>query len=180
MQRIPFLARQRGLTLIECSVALTVAALCLSTAVPHFGTMVERKTIEGAAAQLATDLHYTRSLAVANGRSLRMSFKSTATGTCYVIHTGAAGDCSCNVTEVPVCSNGAELVRAVPFANDGLVNVHSNSASILVSAEHGTVTPTATLRVEGRSVGMLKVVVNIMGRVRTCTTTPSLRGYAAC
>jgi len=51
---------QRGVTLIEAAVALTIAAIAVSAAAPGFQGLVARKRLEGVATQLATDLQYVR------------------------------------------------------------------------------------------------------------------------
>ena len=86
---------QRGVTLIEAAVAMTIGAIALSTAAPGFRSLVERKRLEGVAAQLATDLQFVRTAAVARNEPLRISFYAETGGSCYVMHTGAAGDCGC-------------------------------------------------------------------------------------
>jgi type IV fimbrial biogenesis protein FimT len=67
----------------------------------------------------------------------------------------------------------------VSYALSAGVQLRSNSGSILFDAVKGTVTPTATLRVTS-SVGALHQVVNLMGRVRTCSPDGALAGYARC
>jgi type IV fimbrial biogenesis protein FimT len=62
----------------------------------------------------------------------------------------------------------------------GRVALSSSSASMLFDAERGTVTPTGTLRLrlaDGRAVHH---VVNIMGRVRTCSPAGRVAGHPAC
>ena len=172
--------RQRGLTLVECSVAAAIVAVSIGAVAPSFDKMVQRRHVEGAAAQLETDILYARSLAVARNQSLRVSFTSNASVACYVIHTGGAKDCPCNSEGVAMCSNGAEALRTVPFSADAPVAVRSNSGSILADATRGTISPTATMRVEGRGGETLQVVVNIMGRVRACAATAGLPGYPRC
>ena len=80
---------QRGVTLIEAAVAMTLIAIAVSTAAPGFQGLVARKRLEGVAAQLATDLQTVRTEAVARNGPVRLSFHANAAGSCYVIHTGA-------------------------------------------------------------------------------------------
>ena len=65
---------QRGVTLIEAAVAMTIGAIALSTAAPGFRGLIERKRLEGVATQLATDLQFVRTAAVARNEPLRISF----------------------------------------------------------------------------------------------------------
>jgi type IV fimbrial biogenesis protein FimT len=173
-------SRAFGFTLIECSVALAVAAISIGIAAPNFRQLTDRKCLEGSAAQLETDIQYSRSLAVALDQSVRISFTADVAMACYVIHTGGANACHCNARGETVCSDGSTALRTVAFGPDAAVTVSSNSRSILLDATNGTVTPTATMRVSNRSGKTLKVIANVMGRVRTCAATPGLPGYRRC
>lgn len=174
------LHREAGLSLVEALIGVAVAAVLLGTALPGFDAARERRHIEGTAAQIETDIAYTRSLAVAQNRSLRVSFSASPQASCYVIHTGSASACSCDARGAAVCSGDAQALRTVSFAASGPVAVRSNSRSMLMDAHRGTVTPTATVQVQGRSGETLHVVVNIMGRVRNCAATTGLPGHAPC
>jgi len=174
------LPRQRGLTLIECATVLSVLAVVAGMAVPSFERSIERRRLEGTAAQLETDVHYARSLAVARNAPVRMSFSAPAGATCYVIHTGAAGQCDCSPSGRPVCSGGAEPLRVVRVGGDLGISLQSNSRSMLFDPVKGTTTPTGTVKVSGRSGSAIHQVVNIMGRVRSCSPAPVLSGYKAC
>ena len=171
--------RQRGVTLLESLVAVSVTAVTLGTALPSFEQARERRHLEGAAAQLETDIMYTRSLAVARNQGVRMGFEATPAGTCYVIHTGAANACGCNAAGVAVCDADAQPLRTVHFPASGMVGLRANVRSILFDPRLGTSTPTGTLRVVGRSNAAIHQVVNIMGRVRSCSPT-GVNGYPSC
>jgi type IV fimbrial biogenesis protein FimT len=173
---------QRGLTLVECAITTTVLAVVAGLAVPAFDTARERRHLEGVAAQLETDLMLSRSLAVARNEVVRMTFERDATaGTgCYVVHTGAAGDCSCNANGSASCSNGAEALRSVHQGAELPLALTSNSRSIQFDPVRGTVTPTATVRVTGSRGAAIHQVINVMGRVRSCSPAPALSGYATC
>jgi len=170
--------RQRGLTLVEGCVTLAVATLIVGAAVPSFERAVERRHIEGTAAQLETDLQQARSLAVTRNESVRVGFEANSETSCYVIHTGGAGDCSCLAEGGAVCRAGAHSLHLVRIGAG--TRVHSNSRSMLFDPLKGTVTPTATIQVQGRSGVALNEVVNIMGRVRSCSPGGALPGYRVC
>ena len=94
---------ERGVTLIEAAVAMTIVAIAVSTAAPGFMGLVARKRLEGVAAQLATDLQYVRTEAVARNEPVRLSFHADPAGSCYVIHTGAKAQCNCNGPAPAAC-----------------------------------------------------------------------------
>jgi len=169
--------RQRGLTLIETSIVLAVAAIVVGAVAPSFQQARERRHLEGVAAQMETDFAHTRSLAVARNQTLRVNFASAS---CYVVHTGGATDCRCSADGSASCSSGAEVLRVVQLDAGVPVTMQSNSRSIAFDAIKGTVTPTATVQVLARSGASIRNIVNIMGRVRNCSPAPGLPGYARC
>ncbi len=171
---------QWGLTLVECLITLAVAAVSLGAAVPGMQQMLERRELESTAAQLATDLRLTRSLAVARSTSIRLSVQAHDGASCYVIHTGGAGDCRCSSSGPAVCAAGAEAIRAVGFEASGRLRLSSSSARMLFDADRGTVSPTGTLQLQARSGASIRQVVNIMGRARTCSPGATMPGYPAC
>lgn len=171
---------QRGLTLIECVVTLAIIVITLGAAIPSFTQARERRHLEGAAAQLATDIRHARSLAVSHGAPVRLRVQQTVHGSCYVVHTGAAGQCSCTGSGTSQCSSNARALRTVGFDAAGPVRVSSNSGSMLFDPDRGTVSPTGTLRLQLQSGPALHQVVNIMGRVRACSPAGVMAGYATC
>ena len=171
---------QRGLTLVESLISLAVVAVSLGAAAPGFQQMQERRQLEGASAQLATDLRHARSLAVARHAPVRLSVQLSEGSSCYVVHTGSAGDCRCSGAGAAVCTAGAEALRTVGFEAGRRLRLTSSSASMLFDPDRGTVTPTGTLHLQASSGASLRQVVNIMGRVRACSPGSSMPGYPAC
>ena len=170
---------QHGVTLIETAVAVTLVAIAVSTAVPSFQGLVARKRLEGLAAQLATDLQSVRTEAVARNEPVRLSFHANPAGSCYVIHTGAKAQCSCDGPAPASCTGDAEQIRTVWLPASQQVAVQASAGSILFDPLHGTSTPTGTARVTGTA-GAIHHVVNIMGRVRSCSPEGALPGYRSC
>ncbi|HMO48580.1 MAG TPA: GspH/FimT family pseudopilin [Rubrivivax sp.] len=171
---------QAGVTLVESMVTVSVLGVLTSLAVPGFDGAIQRRHLEGAAAQLETDIHHARMLAVARNAPLRISFETGAAGSCYVIHSGAANQCGCAGGGAPVCKGAAQAERSVHFPAGGPVNLKFNSRSIVFEPLKGTSTPTATLQFSTRQGAAIHQVMNIMGRVRSCSPAPALSGYRAC
>ena len=173
-------AKQRGLTFIEILAALTVLALTIGTVAPSMGQMRDRRHLEGASAQLATDLRYARSLAVAHRAPVRLSLHSQAGGSCYVVHTGPAAACGCANDGSATCTANGQVIKAVGFEASGPVRLSSNSGSMLFDPDRGTVTPTGTVRLQLANGPALHQIINIMGRVRACSPAGAMAGYPAC
>ncbi|MDE2395866.1 MAG: GspH/FimT family pseudopilin [Burkholderiales bacterium] len=171
--------RQLGITLVESCVVLAIACMGVGAALPAYERAVERHHVEGAAAQLRSDFHFARSQAASSQQSVRFSV-GAATSNCYVVHTGGAKDCDCGPQGEAICKAGARALRTGRFAADGPISLHSNSPSMLIHPGHGTVTPTGTIRVQGRQGARLHLVVNILGRMRSCVAAGALPGQPNC
>jgi len=171
---------QEGITLIEACVTLAVATVVATGAIPSMQQLLDARRFDGAASQLAGDLQFTRISAVARNQRIRFTLQTDATGSCYVIHTGNADACRCGSSGPAVCGSGASEIRTVRLPASDRVLVQANVASILFDPVHGTSTPAGTLRVIGANGRELRHVVNVMGRVRTCSATGNAGGYRAC
>jgi type IV fimbrial biogenesis protein FimT len=173
--------RVRGFTLIETSAALAVAATLATIALPSFGPMVERRKVESAAAQLAGDLQFLRSEAVARNRPLRIRFEPQPDGgSCYALQVERRADCACADAARGRCEGEAATIKAVLLPTSGRVRIEANVQAIVYDPAYGTSTPAATLRVHGSGGTTLHQVVNMMGRVRTCAPNGDFAGYRAC
>lgn len=172
--------RQSGVTLVEAAAVLGITAVMVGVAVPGFDNLRGTRLLEATAAQLRTDIQHARSTAVAMGQTVRLHVRDEAAGSCYVVHTGPAGDCSCQASGTAVCAAPAQALRAVGLARAGGISISSNVGSLAFDAFQGTVTPTGSLTVAHARGDTLRVVVNVMGRARTCRAAGPLHGHAAC
>ena len=173
---------QRGITLVEAAITLAILAVLVFGAAPSFSGLIERQRLAGLAAQVVTDVQFVRSAAVWRNEPLRLSFYSAAWGSCYVVHSGARNQCACAADTTAVCTGDAVQLKTVSVPASGGLSVQANVASILFDPLHGTSTPTGTLRVASATAGSIHHIVNVLGRVRTCTPTgsPALPGYRTC
>ncbi len=175
-----FNARQRGITLIESMSVVAILSVVVGSAVPSFASLRQRAELGGTAAQLETDVQFARSQATAMNHTVRLSLREAGGATCYMVHTGPAADCICGNAAVASCTDDAVLLRAVTLPASGGVQVRSASKSMVFDPVKGTVTPTATLRVEGRDGRAIHQVVNVLGRVRSCSPGARALGEQAC
>ncbi len=174
------LSLQRGLSLVEAAVTTAVAAVITAQLVPGLSHAVQRRHLEGVATALRTDIHFARSQAVALNRPVRMSFDSSVGAGCYVIHSGNDAACTCSANGTPQCAAGTEVHRSVWLPAQSAASVSSNVKSMLFDSAKGTVSPAGTVKVQSKDLGAVHQVVNILGRVRTCSPKPALSGYTTC
>src|SRR5262245_5213820 len=118
-----------GWTLIEFSVVLAMAAILLALALPSFSRMLAQRHLEGIAAQVHADLQVLRTEAVSRNTAVRMTFRSAGQGSCYVVHTGTADDCTCDSSGAPHCKDDASVIRSAGFETASPVQVQANVAS---------------------------------------------------
>jgi type IV fimbrial biogenesis protein FimT len=174
------LKQQRGVTLVEAAIVLAVLGIVTTSAAPGMTGLLDGRRLDGAATQLATDIQFVRSEAVARNQPVRLSFHASAEASCYVIHTGLSAQCTCPAAGPAQCSGDAEQIKTVTLPAAQRVSVQANVASVLFDPLHGTSTPTGTLRVLGPQGRAVHHVVNVMGRVRSCSPLNSVPGYRAC
>ena len=167
----------RGVSLIETAVVIAIGAILLSSAVPGLQSTLGRRHLDGVAAQLAGDLQFARTEAVARNEPVRISFHADAAASCWVVHTHRQSLCSCDAGRA-ACTGDAVLIRSVAVPADRRVAVAANVGSILYDPVHGTSTPAGTLRAVGTS-GEVHHVVNLLGRVRSCSPQGA-SGWPAC
>lgn len=173
-------SRSRGLTLIEVCASLAVVGVLTTAGLPSMKQMFERKTLQGLAAELAADLQLARGDAVARQAGVRFTAQAIDGGSCIVAYTGPAGGCRCGDAVAPVCEAEAVALRYrfVP-ASTGMT-VSANVGSLRFDPRLGTATPAGTLTVASSSGISVRHVVNLMGRVRSCSPGAAVGGYGAC
>lgn len=171
---------QCGVTLVESAIVVAVLAVLVGTAAPGMHALLEARRINGVAAQLTTDIQFARGEAVARNMPVRLSFHAGSDASCYVVQTGLAAQCSCPASGPAQCTGGAKQIKTVILPANQKVTLQANAASLLFDPLHGTATPAGTLRVLGTEGRAVHHVVNVMGRVRSCSPLGALPGYRAC
>lgn len=170
----------RGLTLIEllCFVSVTVATLGAS--LPGLRDFALNQRLQATTSILETEVQLAKSLAAAQGQTVRLAIEPTAGGTCMLIHTGPRRACECDAQGNAICTGAASVLHVRLHDATTGVRVTSVRQSLAFSADRGTVTPTATIKLEDVKGRALHQVVNVMGRTRTCSPLSAVAGFPAC
>jgi len=174
---------QRGVTLVEAAIVVAIVVIAASAAMPAFGGFIETRRLDGVAARLAADLREARAEAMQRGGGLRITLQHAPWGSCYVIHTGSATQCRCDEQGPAACDGGAQALKTVQLPARDRIALESNVASMRFDPLHGTVTPTGTLKVVAASGRAVHHIVNVAGRVRSCTPqigAPAVAGWRGC
>lgn len=170
-----------GFTLIELMACVALGAVLAAIAVPGLQRWVEARRLEGIANELATDLRRARSEAIDRQQDVRIGFGGvTSASNCYVIYTGAIDACRCTSQAEASCDGGGTALRNVTLGSEQRIDLQSNVATMSFDAQHGTSTPAGTLRVSSASGLAIQHVVNLLGRVRSCSPHGAVAGYRAC
>lgn len=170
----------RGLTLIEllCFVSVTVATLGAS--LPGLRDFTLNQRLQAATSILESEVQLAKSLAAAQGQTVRLAIEPTVSGTCILIHTGPKRGCECDAQGQAICTGAASVLHVRLHDAATGVRVTSVRQSLAFSSDRGTVTPTATIKLEDERGRALHQVVNVMGRTRTCSPLNAVVGYPAC
>lgn len=131
--------------------------------------------------ELVTDVHYARSEAIARNRGMRISFGTDAGGTCYVLHTGNAGNCICTSSGSAHCNDpNNSTIKSIGMTTVQGVRLQANVSSMLFDPNRGTTTPAGSINFIANSGKTIRHVVNIAGRIRTCSPLGTVNGYKTC
>jgi type IV fimbrial biogenesis protein FimT len=112
MQRRSFGA---GFTMIELMVVIVVMAILVVMAAPSLVNTLAKKRLEGAAAELATDIEYARSEAVHRNAAAGIVFAAN----CYTIYVLG----STSATNCTTLGTGATQVKTVQVGNGISLNL---------------------------------------------------------
>lgn len=172
---------QCGVSLVEATSVLAIVSALVASAAPSYVTFLDKRAVEGLAAEIATDLQLTRSEAVARNQNLKISFGLTPDGrSCYVLHTETSSSCDCASDGPATCSSGAQEIKTARAPINGRVSFRANVANMVYESNRGTTTPGGSIDIVGTSGHALRHVVSMLGRVRTCSPDGSMARHRRC
>lgn len=170
----------RGLSLIEACFVVLLVSLLVTVAVPGIGALLDRKRLEGSANQLVADLQWLRGEALARSEALRLTVYPHAEGSCTLVHTGLPADCRCDAGQPGSCTAPASALKTSHWPRRDGIAVTANVGSLRFDPVLGTTSPAGSLSISDRHGRSITHVVNILGRVRSCSPEGRMAGYRAC
>lgn len=169
-----------GFTLLEVLVSVAVSGVLAAAALPSLSEQVERQRMRGIGESLRSDLQVARTHALAQHRTVRVTFAQVASGTCYVVYQGPANACSCDAEGATQCKPGGTALSAQGVPSRLGIQLSANVGTMVFDGQSGTVTPTGTLALQTRQGHQMRHIVSVTGRVRSCGDvgykTPACRG----
>jgi len=161
---------QKGFTVLELMVTLTIVTILLTVAVPSFNSMLLDKRIVGAAEKMKADMEWARTTAIKNNSNIIMSTSITAPSWCYGFSdNGVACDCTiaddCTVEGI-TREYDETLYGGTLLAPDGVFNITFLPRGILAAPLANVLTMTLNGRTANISVSRL-------GRGKVCSDSLS-------
>lgn len=172
--------RCAGASLIELCVCLIVIAILASQAVPAMEQLKQSQRLDLIAQTLMTDIQQARSEAVQRADAVHLRFSRHALGSCYLMHTGDAGQCTCDDNGQATCAAAAQLIKREWVAASKRVSLRSNVNTMSFQARQGTVTSTGSIDVSDSAGPTIRHIVSIAGRVRTCSPNGGVKRLPIC
>lgn len=172
-----------GFTLVELMVALAVAAIILTMAVPSFSSMLEHNRLKAAANALHDDIRFARTVAIKNNKDIFISF-SSGDNWCYGLSDAGACDCgsvgSCKVDGVERVMRGSDFSGiSLPTSSVAI----SSGMSFAFEPRRGVAQDSAgawrngSLMFSVSGGASIQTAVSVVGRVSQCSSDVS--GYPA-
>ena len=199
----PSARRAAGLTLIELMVVVAIAVIILGRAAPSFSEYIVTQRLRSIHAQLATDLQFARSEAVARSAFVSVRFQEGTGGmTCYVIFTrpdptSGADTCDCTqnpgsrcnthpttTTEIRTVTIPAELKVSVrtPSGQTDTLTFDARAGTLRFPPSDSAIIVNSGFQVESSAdaTRALRATVSPAGRAELCTPTGSKLGGSPC
>lgn len=175
----------RGFTLIELMVALTVLAVVMMYVVSSFGGFMQRQHFQAAAEDLHDHLTIARTEAINRNADVFVTIKQ-GTAWCYGLSTGV---CDCDVANSCQLNGINKVVSGSNYPDieiDSATFAQGSTSNYIVFNPRRGMPEDSTGVVRNGSVSFLStdndnltVQVNIVGRLRSCSTS-GYKGYPAC
>lgn len=165
---------QKGITLIEALVAISIMVILLSLAVPAFTGLLDRNRLRSAADQLYTDLQYARSEAIKRNANV---YFSVSGGSDWAYGIGTSDACTCSTGSCSSCE--LKTVTNSEFKNINMT-LPASPTQLSFSPRQGVVSSAITVGFANLQGQGANVVLTLLGSPRLCSPGGTFSGYPTC
>lgn len=177
----------QGVSLIEVMVAVGVIGILVSVVAPSFADLLNRRRVQAVAAEITSDLAYARAETGLRPQDVTVYFKMDRN--CYTIAGyGETGECDCSSGSGNACPTPDREFRTMQVPSNIGVTFRADSPSwTIYSRDQLTFESPQMLAsvsdffvvVSGRG-GEIRINLNRMGRISTCSPRGSIGGMPVC
>jgi len=173
-------SKPRGYSLIELCVCVAIPAILMAMALPSLDQLRQRQRLGMVAQTMMANLQEARSEAVSRADAVQMRFSRHTGGSCYIVHTGASGQCRCEGDGQAVCVHSERILKLewIPLTQN--IAVRANVSNMSFQAPQGAVTSTGSIDISSSNGETIRHVVSIAGRVRSCSPSGELHQFPRC
>ncbi|WP_310383715.1 GspH/FimT family protein [Roseateles sp.] len=149
-------------------------------AIPSLGQLKQRQRLELVAQTVMVNLQQARSEAISQADAVQLRFSRHPTGSCYILHTGASGECSCTPDGQATCSANERVMKLEWIPSTQNIAVRANVANMSFQARQGAVTSTGSIDISAANGDTIRHIVSIAGRVRSCSPSGGVKRFPRC
>jgi prepilin-type N-terminal cleavage/methylation domain-containing protein len=169
---------QKGLTLFELMIAVSIIAILVTVGVPSFLNIKKSIQLKGAIESSYFAFQHARSVAVSSGREVTLSI---IPGESWCIGMSATGDCDCSLLNSCTINGREQLVKYRDF---GQIKMPDSNFGVNSTARfdgvRGLSVGSAGSAVFSDGSNQAKLILSNMGRIRICVTEGHLGSYSPC
>ncbi len=168
----------RGLTLIELSIAFAIAAILAAIAVPSWSRMIQHHRLSEAARLLVADLGEARQEAIRRNRPVQLVFGGAADRWCYALAAGSAPAVpDCGARDAGLGERLLKRVGAIDHPGVSLIDAQPMRLGADGAAGLGAAASASFANARGEQ---LRVRLSLLGRASICSMAAPMPGMPEC
>ncbi len=171
--------RMQGFTLIEMMTVIVIMGILLALVVPSFDAYFEKSRTKRAAETLAAFLVNAKSESLKRNTTVRVVFQSASSGASWCAGMTAANTCDCSASPNTCQMDGVDRTVAGADFNGVVLSAPGDDFIYGFTHRRGTVNA-QTIQLQSVSGYGMNVVVSSTGRIRLCSPSGTIGGYATC
>lgn len=169
---------QRGLTLLELMVTVSIIAIVVAIGAPAIMSTQKTMQLKGAVESSYFAFQHSRSAAISAGSDVTVSMES---GSNWCIGISDNGDCDCQTLNSCTINGVEQLVKSSDFKLVSMqeLNFGVNSAAAF-DGIRGLAVGSAGSMILSDGSNKAKLILSNMGRIRICMDEGELGRYSSC